>query len=67
MMAYISRLAQLKKIIKEHPWSIIITERSIFTDRNVFAKMLYDNKKNRKRLTIKYTYHGLIALLRIYN
>ena len=45
MMAYISRLAQLKKIIKEHPWSIIITERSIFTDRNVFAKMLYDNKK----------------------
>ena len=45
MMAYISRLSELKKKIKEHPNKIILTERSILTDRNVFAKMLYDDKK----------------------
>lgn len=42
MMAYISRLSLLKKAINEK-YDIIITERSIFTDSNVFAKMLYDN------------------------
>ena len=45
MMAYISRLVKLKNTIKAHPNAIIITERSIFTDKNVFAKMLYDDKK----------------------
>ena len=45
MMAYISRLSELKKKIKENPSKIIFTERSILTDRNVFAKMLYDDKK----------------------
>ena len=45
MMAYISRLVKLKNTIKAHPKAIIITERSIFTDKNVFAKMLYDDKK----------------------
>jgi len=45
MMAYISRLSLLKNTIKEHPTAIIITERCLNTDRYVFAKMLYDNKK----------------------
>jgi len=45
MMAYISRLSELKKKIKENPNKIIFTERSILTDRNVFAKMLYNDKK----------------------
>lgn len=45
IMAYISRLSELKKKIKENPNKIIFTERSILTDRNVFAKMLYDDKK----------------------
>lgn len=45
MMAYITRLSQLKKIIKEAPdFSIIITERCLYTDYNIFAKMLYDSK-----------------------
>jgi len=44
IMAYISRLALLKKTINENSNSIIITERSLFTDKFVFAKMLYDNK-----------------------
>lgn len=43
MMAYISRLALLQKTIKENPDTIIITERCVHTDKNVFAKMLYDS------------------------
>ena len=47
MMAYISRVAQLKNIITKHKNDnyVIITERSVLTDKNVFAKMLYDAKK----------------------
>ena len=45
MMAYISRLSQLRKTIRENPGCHIVTERSIYTDRNVFAKMLYDDNK----------------------
>ena len=48
MMAYISRLAMLKKAIKEFPDHIIITERCLNTDRFVFAKMLHDDKKIEK-------------------
>lgn len=45
MMAYISRLDLLRRTIKENPGAIIITERSLYTDKYVFAKMLYDNNK----------------------
>ncbi len=45
MMAYISRISMLKKIIKENPNAIIICERCVLTDKNVFAKMLYDDGK----------------------
>jgi len=54
MMAYISRLAQIKStistIINSNNFSLnnryfVLTERSVFTDRNVFAKMLYDSGK----------------------
>lgn len=45
IMAYISRLALLKKAIEENPNGIIITERCLDTDRYVFAKMLYDSGK----------------------
>lgn len=57
MMAYISRLKLLKdkireinveqdKLMKEdYQKYIIITERSLFTDKMVFAKMLYDTGK----------------------
>ena len=44
MMAYISRIHQLRTAIKNNQGSIIITERSVLTDKNVFAKMLYDDK-----------------------
>jgi len=43
MMAYISRLSILKKAVTENPEAIIFTERSLFTDKYVFAKMLYDD------------------------
>ena len=45
MMAYITRIHQLKEILKTQRDAIIICERSIFTDKEVFAKMLYDDKK----------------------
>ena len=45
MMAYISRLSLVKQIIRDNPNAIIICERSVFTDKEVFAKMLYDDGK----------------------
>lgn len=45
MMAFISRLTGLKDALKNDKYAIIIMERSLFTDCNVFAKMLYDDKK----------------------
>ena len=44
MMAYISRLSQFKKAIDDK-YDIIFTERSMYTDKNVFAKMLYNDNK----------------------
>jgi deoxyadenosine/deoxycytidine kinase len=50
MMAYISRLKILRDIIKTvtaDPQNhyVIITERSLFTDKLVFAKMLFESGK----------------------
>ena len=49
MMAYISRLKLLRQVInelkKQEKKYIIITERSLHTDKYVFAKMLYDQGK----------------------
>lgn len=45
MMAYITRLNMLKTAVKENPKAIIITERCLYTDKFVFAKMLYDQKQ----------------------
>lgn len=42
MMAYISRLQILEKALEED-YDIIISERSLLADRNIFAKMLYDD------------------------
>jgi deoxyadenosine/deoxycytidine kinase len=44
MMAFISRLSALKNALKGN-YNIIIMERSLYTDCNVFAKMLYDDNK----------------------
>jgi len=43
MMAFISRLKLLRKARRENPDAIIITERSLYTDKLVFAKMLFEN------------------------
>ena len=46
IMAYISRLNLLKEAINNVKLkTIIVTERSLFTDKMVFAKMLYDSGK----------------------
>lgn len=44
MMAYISRLQLLKKAV-EDGYDIIISERSLETDKHIFAKMLYNENK----------------------
>ena len=44
MMAYISRLSMLREAIKKD-YDVIVVERSMFTDKMVFAKMLYDDGK----------------------
>ena len=44
MMAYISRLSLLKRALKKD-YDIIISERSVYTDKEVFAKMLYHDEK----------------------
>jgi deoxyadenosine/deoxycytidine kinase len=44
MMAYISRLAILKRALREN-YDVIIAERSLATDKHVFCQMLYDDKK----------------------
>lgn len=43
MMAYITRIHMLRKAIRENPNCIFITERSVYTDKNIFAQMLYDD------------------------
>jgi len=46
MMAYITRLATMKRAIEDNPSvRIFVTERSLYTDKHVFAKMLYDMGK----------------------
>jgi deoxyguanosine kinase len=44
MMAYISRLNLLRMRLVERKHKIIISERCVQTDKNVFAQMLYDDK-----------------------
>jgi deoxyadenosine/deoxycytidine kinase len=45
-MAYITRLSLIRKTIQSAPDNcIILSERSIYTDREIFAKMLHDSKK----------------------
>jgi deoxyadenosine/deoxycytidine kinase len=44
VMAFISRLSLLEDTIKQNPnCSVIICERSLCADSNIFAKMLYDD------------------------
>lgn len=46
IMAYTTRLMMLNKTIKENPQAeIIICERSLEADNNIFAKMLVDDAK----------------------
>jgi len=44
MMAYISRLSGMRQAMQQE-YDIVIMERSMFTDKEVFAKMLYHDGK----------------------
>ena len=44
IMAYSTRLGMLRQLIRDHPdCEVIICERSLEADRNIFAKMLHDS------------------------
>lgn len=43
VLAYITRLRNLLYVIENNPNKIIITERSIYTDKYVFAQMLFES------------------------
>lgn len=47
IMAFVSRLAGLREIVNANKGKniVIITERSLYTDKEIFAKMLYDQGK----------------------
>lgn len=46
MMAYISRLSIIKNAVENsEPGTIFITERCLYTDKYIFAKMLHDQGK----------------------
>lgn len=43
IMAFTSRLAAFKRVVKEHPdCELIVCERSLEADRNIFAQMMRD-------------------------
>ena len=45
IMSYTNKLHLIRQTMTNNPDKIIIVERCVYTDRNVFAKMLYDDKK----------------------
>ena len=45
MMAFITRVRRLREALEKNPGKVIVTERSVFTDREIFAKMLHDDGK----------------------
>jgi len=46
MMAYISRLSIIRSAVESNPPdTVFITERCLYTDKHIFAKMLYDHGK----------------------
>ena len=44
MFALLTRVQQLDETLRAHPDAIIVSERSILTDRHVFTKMLHDKR-----------------------
>lgn len=56
IMAYITRLRKLMEALEKNPSSIVICERSLETDKHVFAKMLYYSKKIREIDWVIYNY-----------
>ena len=57
ILAYITRLRNLLNIIENNPKNkIIICERSIYTDKYVFAKMLYETGNISEIEWITYSY-----------
>lgn len=45
VLAFTSKLKLIREALHDNPDKIIITERSVHTDKQVFSKMLHDDKK----------------------
>ncbi len=45
MMAFITRIHLLRETIEENPDAVIICERSLYSDSQIFAKMLHSSKQ----------------------
>jgi len=43
MMAFITRARKLREAVENNPGKVIVTERSVFTDKHIFAMMLHDS------------------------
>ncbi len=43
MLAYISRLTIMRRALENPEYKYIVTERSLFTDKHIFCKMLYES------------------------
>jgi|TARA_B110000211_G_scaffold77917_1_gene91375 deoxynucleoside kinase len=56
IMAYITRLRKIIESIDQFPNAIHICERSLETDKHVFAQMLYDDKKIKEIDWVIYNY-----------
>tara|TARA_B110000211_G_C14048249_1_gene540006 strand:+ start:685 stop:1332 length:648 start_codon:yes stop_codon:yes gene_type:complete len=56
IMAYITRLRKILSVVENNPNAIIISERSLETDKYVFAQMLYDSGKIREIDWVIYNY-----------
>lgn len=56
ILAYITRLRKILEAIKNNNNKIIICERSIYSDKNIFAKMLYEQKYINEIDWINYNY-----------
>jgi deoxyadenosine/deoxycytidine kinase len=56
ILAYITRLRNFLEIVEKNPDKIIICERSIYTDKYVFAKMLHETGNISEIEWITYSY-----------
>ena len=62
MNSFISRSKSIHDIIKKNPnQDVIFVERSVFTDKNCFASMLYESGKMNELMNIRFIMNGILS------